>query len=122
MLSEWMLHENDLYKEQRGSVWIVPVDIIVLEAWADEVAQLEAEIATIKLWGFKPEASALTLGEAITELQDKLHGAVKENQRLREAFKPLLDRALPHQWRGTIEIQCTKDEFLKASKALENAT
>jgi hypothetical protein len=45
-----------------------------------------------------------------------------ENARLREAFKPLLDRALPHQWRGTIEIQCTKDEFLEASKAIENAT
>ena len=50
-----------------------------IRKWADEVAQLEAELWTIKLWGFRPETSALTFGEAIIELQDKLQQAQKRN-------------------------------------------
>ena len=61
--------------------------------WITDVQQLEAELTTISAWSFKPEASALTLGEAIMELESKLHGETKQlataQEQLRSAHETM---------------------------------
>jgi len=56
-----------------------------------ENEKLKAELATIHAWNITPEASALTLGEAIMELQDKLHGITKQLQQAQKERDALVN-------------------------------
>jgi hypothetical protein len=60
------------------------------------------------------------IDEELHPIADEVAQLEAEVERLREVFQPLIARALPHEWRGTIEIQCTPDEFRAATNALKS--